>query len=79
MVPGLLLLILVLLGAGLLLSARVVFLMATALLRPPRMSDGKALWVLRRLSPGDLGMRFETLSFHVRDQHSGNKLRIAAW
>jgi pimeloyl-ACP methyl ester carboxylesterase len=79
MLLGLVLLTLVLLAAGIVLSGIVIFLMAMALVRPPRMTDGKALWVLRRMSPGDLGLRFETLSFPVRDQRDGRTLRIAAW
>jgi pimeloyl-ACP methyl ester carboxylesterase len=59
-------------------SGAAVVLMAEGLLRPPRMTDGKAVWVLRRLSPGDLGLVFEEVSFDVRDKQ-GKSLRIAAW
>src|SRR5512138_2516666 len=55
-VHSLLLLAAVLLVLGALLAAAVITLMAWSLLRPPRMTDGKAAWVLKRLSPGDLGL-----------------------
>src|SRR5688572_18242442 len=57
----------------------IVFLLASSLTRPPRMTDGKAAYVLQRLSPGDLGLTFEELSFDVRDAATGQTLRIAAW
>jgi pimeloyl-ACP methyl ester carboxylesterase len=69
----------VLLVAGLVLSAFVIWLMARSLLRPPRMTDGKAVWVLKRLSPGDLGLQFEDVSFDVRDPRSGAPLSIKGW
>lgn len=71
-------LLLMLLGAGAMATAAVIALMAWALAHPPRMTDGKAAWVLRRLSPSDLGMAFEDLSFQVREP-SGRRLQIAAW
>jgi pimeloyl-ACP methyl ester carboxylesterase len=69
----LMLLVLVLLCAG------AVFGMGSMLLKPPRMSDGKATYVLQRLSPGDLGFPFEELSFRVRDARDGEPLKIAGW
>lgn len=65
--------------AGLLVAGVTIAIMAVSILRPPRMSDGKALWVLRRMSPGDLGLQFETVWFHVRDERSGSKISIAGW
>ena len=53
--------------------------MALMLLRPPRMSDAKAVYLLKRLSPGDLGLAFETLWFDIGDKQTGNSLRFAAW
>ena len=79
MVQGLLLLAAVLLALGALLSAVTVTLMAWSLLRPPRMTDAKAVWLLQRLSPGDLGMPYEETLFRVRDQRTGETLNIAAW
>lgn len=76
--PSWITLILMLLGAALATGACVVALMAWTLVHPPRMSDGKAAWVLRRLSPADLGLGFEEIAFHVRDR-TGKRLRIAAW
>ena len=72
-------LILILLIALVLLLAGTIPLMARMLLRPPRMTDGKALYVLRRLTPYDLGLEYEPLSFPVRDEHTKQPLRIAAW
>ena len=63
---------------GVLVCGGACALTAWALVHPPRMTDGKALWVLRRLSPEDLGMPFEDVAFHVRDEH-GKPLKIAAW
>ena len=78
--PGsFLLLALVLALVGVVLAAAVVYLMASALLRPPRMSDGKAAWVLKRLSPGDLGLAYEETAFDVRDEATGAPLRLSAW
>jgi pimeloyl-ACP methyl ester carboxylesterase len=76
---SLLLLSAVLLAAGAAFAAAVVWLMARALLRPPRMTDGKAAWVLRRLSPGDLDLKYEDVTFDVRDGRSGRPLRMTAW
>ena len=71
--------VLVLLATGVLSAATLILLMARTLLHPHRMTDAKATWVLKRLSPGDLGLRFEDLTFHVRDEQTGRPLRIAAW
>ncbi len=67
------------LGVGLALCAAIVWLLADGLIRPPRMTDGKAAWVLKRLSPGDLQLPFEEIDFAIRDAGSGAPLRIAAW
>lgn len=69
----------VLLMGGLLITGVTIAIMAVSILRPPRMSDGKALWVLRRMSPGDVGLQFETVWFQVRDERSGSKISIAGW
>lgn len=69
----------VLLLGGLLITGVTIAIMAVSILRPPRMSDGKALWVLRRMSPGDVGLLFETVWFQVRDERSGSKISIAGW
>ena len=57
----------------------IVLSMAVAILKPPRMTDGKAVWVLHRLSPGDLGLGFEEVTFDIRDEQTGEPLRIAGW
>ena len=79
MAGSLISLLLVLLALGLLTAAAAAALMALGLLRPPRMNDGKALYLLRRLSPWDLGMPFEEVSFVVTDEASGGRLGIAGW
>ena len=68
--------VLAVLGVSLVLALAV--LMAVSLLRPPRMTDGKAVYRLRRLSPGDLGLVFDNVSFVVHDS-GGRKLKIAGW
>jgi alpha-beta hydrolase superfamily lysophospholipase len=70
---------LVLLVLGMWLVLVTIAVMAWSLLRPPRMTDGKAAWLLRRLSPGDLSLPYEDVSFDVRDEHTGGTLRIAGW
>ncbi len=47
----------VLLAVGALLCGAAVVLSARSLLRPPRMTYGKDVYLLRRLSPEDVGMR----------------------
>ena len=69
----------VMLAALLLLIAATLFLMAHAILRPPRMTDGKALYLLGRIGPDDLGIPFERLSFTIRDELSGRPLKLAGW
>jgi hypothetical protein len=43
------------------------------------MTDGKAAWLLQRLSPGDLSLSYEDVSFTVRDERTGASLRLVAW
>jgi pimeloyl-ACP methyl ester carboxylesterase len=70
--------LLMLVGVGIALCAAAIWLMAWSLAHPPRMTDGKAAWVLRRLSPADLGLPSAEVRFQVRDEH-GKPLKIAAW
>src|SRR5438105_280492 len=79
MLFNLLTLLWVLLLVGVLLGVAAVWVMALILLRPPRMTDGRAAWRLKRLSPGDLGLHYSDDIFSVRDQASGQILRLAAW
>lgn len=79
-VLGWLILALIVLAIGTLLIVLLAGVIALSLLRPPRMSDGKAMYILRRLSPGDLGMPFEPIRFSVADaQTSGDKIDLASW
>lgn len=79
MPDALLTLTVIVVAVGALLVVALLLLMAQTLLRPPRMTDGKASYVLRRISPGDLGLHFEEMRFGVRDERSGTALPIAAW
>jgi len=79
MLGGLLVLGLVMIAIALVFAGTVIVVMALMLLRPRRMKDGRAIFMLQRLSPADLGMEFEDVSFQVIDQSSGEKLNIAGW
>jgi pimeloyl-ACP methyl ester carboxylesterase len=78
-IPGVLILLLVLLAVGAGLVGLVCLMMAKVLLSPPRMTGGRALWILKRLSPEDLGLAYEETSFVVQDEHAKGKLKITAW
>ena len=77
--PSLLLLLVVLGVFGLVTAALAILLIAESILRPPRMTDGKALYLLRRLAPDDLGLPYERLNISVRDQRSAKPLSLALW
>jgi len=62
----------------LILVAALAWLMARFLLRPPRMTDGKAAWVLKRLTPLDSGLSFTPITFTIRDELA-QPLKLAAW
>ena len=53
---------------GVLLVILTAWVIALSLLHPPRMTDGKAMYVLRRMSPADIGLPYERISFDVRDE-----------
>ena len=72
-------LVLVLLLVGALLAAAAVRVMAIVLLRPARMTDGRAAWRLKRLSPGDLQLHYADVSFQVLDEFTGRKIKLTAW
>jgi hypothetical protein len=74
---AILLLVLLAVGGGLVLL--VCFMMARVLLMPPRMTGGRALWILRRLQPSDLGLPAEDEIFAVRDERTNAELTISAW
>lgn len=75
----LLLLALVMVAIALVFAGVLIVVMALMLLRPRRMRDARAIFMLQRLSPADLEMEFEDVSFQVIDQCSGGKLTIAGW
>ena len=64
---------------GVALAALTITLIARMILRPPRMTDGKAMYLLHRLSPGDLGLNFENQNFTIRDAQNDKPLTIAGW
>lgn len=75
------LLISVLLFVGTVVLLITAQLMAASILRPPRMTDGKAVYVLKRLSPGDLQLPFNDERYLVRDSAhpNGPQIELAAW
>lgn len=73
------LLCLVLLVIAAALSAATVLAMAVMLLKPTRMGDGKALYVLRRLNPLDLNLPYDEVGFDVEDAHSHRHITLAGW
>lgn len=79
MLPNLAILLLMLLAVGVALVGVVCLAMAKFLLSPPRMTDGAALWILKRIGPDDLGLPWENLSFLVHDEKTHRKLKLAAW
>ena len=78
MAHAVLLFIAMVLVTGAVISIIAIWLMASLLLHPPRMTDGKALYVLRRLTPADVGLPYETMNFIVRDERE-QPLKIAGW
>src|SRR4051812_20364747 len=70
---------LILLAVGALLYWLLPLPMALKLLRPPRMTDGKAVYVLKRLSPGDLDLAYGDVAFKIRDEQTGEPLVLTGW
>jgi uncharacterized protein len=79
MLAGFAALVIVLLIVGLILCAAAVLVMAYGLVHPPRMTDAKALYLLGRLSPAELGLAFEDVGFDVREEPGGRVVRIVGW
>jgi pimeloyl-ACP methyl ester carboxylesterase len=81
MIESIALLLAVLLVVGIIVMLTTAHLMAEAILQPPRMTDGKAVYVLKRLSPGDLGLKFSDERIPVRDSANptGPAIELAAW
>jgi len=79
MLQRLIILALVMAAIGIATCGIMILIMARMLLRPRRMTDPRALILLHRLSPADLGMEFENVSYTVIDECNGKQLRIAAW
>jgi pimeloyl-ACP methyl ester carboxylesterase len=74
-------LLVTILACGLLAILAAAWLMARMTLRPPRMTDGKAAYLLQRVTPADLGLPFEAMTFTVPDGARGGdaRLTLAAW
>ena len=70
---------LVMLAIGIATCGIMILIMARMLLRPRRMTDPRAIILLHRLSPADLGMEFEDVTFNVIDESKNAPLRIAGW
>lgn len=70
---------LVLIASGMLGAGFVIYQMARALVRPPRMTDGKAIYVLGRLTPLDLQLGFDTFTFKIRAEQTGEHFLLASW
>ncbi len=74
-------LLLVLLLCGVLAIVIAAALMARLILRPPRMSDGKASYLLQRVTPADIGLPFENLNVTIRDslKNNASTIDITGW
>ncbi len=70
---------LILILVAIVLVIAMLRIMAHHLLTPPRMGDGKAMYVLKRLSPEDLGLAFEEITFTIRDVVTESPMRVAGW
>ena len=55
-----------------------VVLLALARLRPPRLTEIRAVYLLKRMTPQDVGLSFEPRSFIVK-RGTSKSLRLAAW
>ncbi len=71
--------IFLLLAVAIILCGLITLMMAIHLLKPPRMTDGKAQYILKRIDPSDLGLTYETCDFVVQDDASNQPLKIAGW
>lgn len=69
----------VLLAAGIILALVLSAATARALLRPPRMTERKAMRLLDRVSPAELGLPFEDMRFEIIDKRTGKPLALNAW
>jgi alpha-beta hydrolase superfamily lysophospholipase len=72
-------LILLLLALAAAMCVVLLRVMAGHLLTPPRMTDGKAMYILKRLAPDDLGLPYEPCDFRITDSATGAKMKIAGW
>jgi pimeloyl-ACP methyl ester carboxylesterase len=70
---------LLIVAVGVVLVTALLRVMAVMLLRPPRMSDGRAMAILSRLTPEDIGLPYQSVTFHARDERTGEPLDLAAW
>jgi uncharacterized protein len=76
---ALLSLVILLAVGGVMLAIGLTYAMARTLVRPPRMTDGKAMWMVGRLTPADLGLRSSPRSFTVRSPGDEGPITLAAW
>lgn len=72
------LLIMLLTGGWLLLMVG-LWTTARMLLQPPRMTAGKAFYLLKRATPDDLGLAYQAVEFTVRDVDRPQPIKLAGW
>lgn len=77
--PARMTLVLMLLLGLIMLLTVAVWSSARTILQPPRMTQGKAFYLLQRVTPNDLGLKFQPVNFHVRDSGSGPNLKLVGW
>ena len=71
---------LVLLVVAVIVFGAMALLLADSLLHPPRMNDGKALYLYQRLSPADLNLPFTEVTFQVPSiEKAGQTIHITGW
>lgn len=73
------LLLIVLFSVAAIVSGAVAVIMARAIVEPDRMTDGRAVAIFHRLSPEDLDLPYANLNFDVRDEQTGDRMRIVGW
>jgi pimeloyl-ACP methyl ester carboxylesterase len=74
-----LVLVSVLLACGAVTAVVYAVLLGESLLKPPRMTGQRAMALLGRTSPGDLGFDYEETRFDVEDAATGAPLALAGW
>jgi uncharacterized protein len=79
MFRGLLILAAVMIAIAAVYCGLGIVFMARMLILPKRMTGGRALLHLQRLSPADLGLDFQTFNFRIIDESTHRPMTIAGW